>query len=149
MYLQEETDDKLKGLRKLQALLIVHQYNFRILHWNVIGVDFDPVHELMSQYYSKLDEFIDSVVEISVMCGEDIISVMDAVATKSIFTISSKRKYESKEVFKISRALFEEILEGIDEAINDCEHDDVKDELKIIQFWIRKELSYKNARRMK
>lgn len=147
--LEDTKPTKFTGLRKLQALLIVHQYNFRILHWNVTGVDFDPVHELMSDYYEKLGEFIDGIVEISILSGVDVVSVFDAAKTNSDKALDSNKKYTSEEVFKHTKEILRDLIEGMDEAIEDCEHEDVKDEIKTMQFWIRKELSYKTSQRNK
>lgn len=148
--LLESTNGKtLKGLTKLQAMLIIHQYNFRILHWKVTGVDFDPVHALMGEYYEKLGEFIDSIVEISILNGIDVISVLEAASSKVVPALDSKKTYTSKEVFEYTKNIFEDLVECMDEAIEECKHEDVRDEIKTMQFWIRKELSYKNIQRNK
>lgn len=54
----------------LLAIMLLHQSNMHILHWNAVGPEFDTMHvKVTDDYYSKIGEDLDGVCETIIRMG--------------------------------------------------------------------------------
>lgn len=65
------------SLRKLISILVLYQYNLRVMHWKCSGSKFPYIHTLIDEYISKYNEFIDTIAEMNLALGGSIPSYND------------------------------------------------------------------------
>jgi starvation-inducible DNA-binding protein len=74
------------------------------LHWNVLGLEFKPVHEYLEGLYDSMHEIFDEVAELLKMNGEfPLASLKDFLAVSEISELESK-DYSVKESLEIALA---------------------------------------------
>lgn len=141
-------------MQKLLAISVLYQHNYRVLHWKVCSTDFDPVHALMDSYVSEFGEFIDKFAEMSMMIGmnpiaiHEIDSVLSSMTARAM-SISSDKNYTPKEVFELSGRMLTTLQEMVrEELTNESLPRGIQSELEVIDYWITKELNYKNKQRL-
>lgn len=135
------------GLVKLHSLLVDYQYNFRVLHWKTVSNNFDGTHALMAEYYTKLEEFLDSVAEILLILDINPVSLEECAKVNDV-DCDPNKDYTRKECIEKTN----EMLNNLVSAINNAQKglpEDMQDELKQMQFYIRKEVEYKGKARAK
>lgn len=140
-------------MNDLLAVSIVLQHNFRVLHWKVSTPDFDSIHSLMDSYVSKFDELIDFFAEATMMMGEQPLSFHNIIDTLRVNNIELKSldsniNYTPAEVFEVTGFLLSQLQELVRNKLNSELPPGIKSELETIEFWITKELNYKNKQRL-
>lgn len=138
--------------KKLLALLTVYQYNLRVLHWKVTGLDFDDKHALLSDYYEAFDGFIDKVAELAMELGQDPISFNEIHSLcgsleENVLICNGNTNYSSIDALKLVDNMFNQLLT----VIENCQQgspSDVQSELDDIKQYLRLEGKYKNKRRL-
>ena len=101
--------------RNLLAALILFQHNVKILHWNLVGVDFDPVHQLLGDYYDQLGEFIDDIAETSIQLEIPPVGLTEAFdilngLNDDFVALEGKEIFTSEESFNSLGIMFEKLL---------------------------------------
>ena len=89
---------------KYLANINVNYVKLHNLHWNVLGLQFKPVHEYLEGLYDSMHEILDEVAELLKMNGEyPLASLKDFLAVAEIKELESK-DYNVKEVLEIALA---------------------------------------------
>lgn len=135
------------NLTRLLADLVVSEYSFRILHWNIVTDNFDGVHGLMDDYLSMIQGDIDSVAEILMMINGRPCSLKELLDKSECTIAEASKTYNRIQEFEIINKIFDDLIKDIDKCLTGLT-DDIADELKAIQFKYRKELQYKNKQRL-
>lgn len=138
--------------KKLLSLLVVYQYNLRVLHWKVVGLNFDGKHNLFGDYYAKFDEFIDSVAELALELDVNPASFSEAFAIlqsleEDVIICKGTEDYNPKEALLITGKMFEHLLRVV-ESCQEGLPTDVQGSLDDIKQYLRLEGRYKNKRRI-
>jgi DNA-binding ferritin-like protein len=143
------------NLKNLLSALILHHHNFRILHWNVSGVDFDPVHSLMGDYYDKLGGLVDDVAEICISLGIQPVNLHEALellgndGEEKYLELSGGTLFTSKDCFEKSEIIFRQLINMYQKLYSDKSiPESIINVLQEHQQWFRKECEYKNKRRL-
>ena len=89
---------------KYLANLAINYGKLHNLHWNVIGLQFKPVHEYLESLYDNMHEVLDEVAELLKMNGEyPLASFKEYLAVSEIIELESK-DYSVKEALEIALA---------------------------------------------
>ena len=89
---------------KYLANINVNYVKLHNLHWNVLGLQFKPVHEYLEGLYDSMHEILDEVAELLKMNGEyPLASLKDFLAVAEIKELESK-DYNVKEALEIALA---------------------------------------------
>ena len=89
---------------KYLANINVNYVKLHNLHWNVLGLQFKPVHEYLEGLYDSMHEIFDEVAELLKMNGEyPLASLKDFLAVSEIGELESK-DYSVKESLQIALA---------------------------------------------
>ena len=91
-------------VNKYLANINVNYVKLHNLHWNVLGLQFKPVHEYLEGLYDSMHEVFDEVAELLKMNGEyPLASLKDFLAVSEISELESK-DYNVKESLEIALA---------------------------------------------
>ena len=89
---------------KYLANINVNYVKLHNLHWNVLGLQFKPVHEYLEGLYDRMHEIFDEVAELLKMNGQyPLASLKDFLAVSEIQELESK-DYNVKESLEIALA---------------------------------------------
>ena len=136
------------NLKQFFEILNAYFYNFRVLHWKTKCENFDEYHELMNEYYDKLNDDIDLIAEI--MLSNDI-EVSKLSSIDEALYIDVYKNYNENEIVEETNKMFESILKYINRLLNEdsivVKNPGIKSELENLYSYYDKELSYKNKRR--
>ena len=89
---------------KYLANVAINYGKLHNLHWNVIGLQFKPVHEYLESLYDNMHEVLDEVAELLKMNGEyPLASFKEYLAVSEIIELESK-DYSVKEALEIALA---------------------------------------------
>ena len=89
---------------KYLANINVNYVKLHNLHWNVLGLQFKPVHEYLESLYDSMHEVFDEVAELLKMNGEyPLASLKEFLAVSEISELESK-DYSVKESLEIALA---------------------------------------------
>lgn len=80
------------------AVLNVKLHN---LHWNVVGINFKPLHSFTEELYDDVFEKFDAVAEIMKMKGEMPLSKMSDYLNNASIEEVEPKDFSSKEVLEI------------------------------------------------
>lgn len=142
------------NFRKLLAILINYKHNFHIIHWLMQDPNFEEFHELAGDYYTKIEECIDTVAEMGIAQGEMPLTLMEAFdllkEDKHKFAIlKSSGSYSGADLVAHIDVMFGDIVMFLEELIEAVENPGIRSELETMHAWFDKELNYKNKRRKK
>ena len=89
---------------KYLANVAINYGKLHNLHWNVIGLQFKPVHEYLESLYDNMHEVLDEVAELLKMNGDyPLASFKEYLAVSEIIELESK-DYSVKEALEIALA---------------------------------------------
>ena len=89
---------------KYLANVAINYGKLHNLHWNVIGLQFKPVHEYLESLYDSMHEVLDEVAELLKMNGEyPLASFKEYLAVSEIVELESK-DYSVKESLELALA---------------------------------------------
>ena len=87
---------------KYLANVAINYGKLHNLHWNVIGLQFKPVHEYLESLYDSMHEVFDEVAELIKMNGEyPLASLKDFLAVSEVKELESK-DYSVKESLEVA-----------------------------------------------
>lgn len=141
-------------MRRLLSVLTLYQSNVKILHWKLTTTDFDTVHSLMSEYEEKLGEFIDDIAEIGLQIETNPVNIVEAINLLNgdeaqYMSISGYEDFTPKTCFEKIDFMFSNLLSLYESHYNDESlAPDIVNVLQEHAYWLRKELRYKNKRRL-
>ena len=143
------------NLKRLFAGLVVYNYNLKLLHWNCTGKHFDTAHEMMDDYSSITNNYIDEIAEILKMIGCKPLCLDCAIklikedeSHEYLYLCCDEDSFSSKDVWKHTGVMFEGLINLYNEAITDTLPGDIISKLQEHQYWFRKEYSYKIKARL-
>ena len=140
----------------LDALLRLYEQNFRNLHWNAKGEDFNDSHKsITTEYYEMLAEDVDKVAEILSMLGKNpcnypqALEIINADPGKFVI-VDSEKLYTRKEIIEISAIMFNDICNLLSIAIEELENPldaGIRSELETLLYNYTLQHRYINKRR--
>ena len=142
--------------KMLNDVMRLYENNFRIMHWNSAGEEFNDGHvNITEKYYDMLAENIDKVSEIMGMLnifpdGYD----LDTLPEDNRFIrVDSNKYYSRKEAIEISEQMLNDISNLIvivleDQIINLPNNAGIKSELETLLYTIQFESRYLNKRKL-
>jgi len=145
----------LEQLQRLLAALTLFQQNLKILHWNIVGIDFDSTHALLGDYYDDFEDFIDDTAEfcktlnVSVLNLNDVISILEQDSI-SFVSLNGDESFTSKDCFVQISDMFEILIKIYDDvlAVGNIPGS-IVNKMQEHQQWLRKECQFKNKQRLK
>lgn len=144
----------------LNAVLRLYESNFRNLHWNSTGNEFNDAHKsITTDYYDMIGGDVDKIAEIMTMLGQNApnyIEVVDVIKNhqdKNFLIIDTSVLYNREEIIKFSDIMLNDICELLadcltDEVLSDPMNAGIKSELESILYNYTLESRYINKRRI-
>ena len=146
-------------LKELLAALIVCENNFRVLHWQFKGDQFDSYHKnTTSEYESMCREQADVIAEIIARLGgtplniAEVVEIIDS-SEREYLVVDSSSYYAKEDVIDNSEDMFKIILNLIenaldmDEIANDKSNVGIKSTLESMHEKFDLQYRYINKRR--
>ena len=112
-------------LIELNCILRLYESNFRNLHWNSAGENFDGAHkEITTDYYEMLGTTIDETAEIIAMLGENAPNYIETYkiiesSDKHHLLVDSNKLYSRKDVINYANIMLNDICELLVEVLED------------------------------
>ena len=122
----------------LLKILKVYANNIQILHRNLIGSNWNSNHERLQKYYEKVQECLDSMVEILMSLGFKEPTLKESLEYVEELEVINRSAEES---FKIVQGYFQNIIAEMNRMINIP--NDVISKMEEYQVWFRLEANYK------
>ena len=126
-------------MRNLLGKIKIITDNVKILHRNVIGMEWPYVHPNLADYYEKLTDMEDDVAEMLILLGESDMNMSEAV---NVYNSINVKKYTSREAYIITQHFFDDLIKHAMEC-RDSIPADCQSKLDEYVFWLRKEAYYK------
>ncbi len=122
----------------LLKILKVYANNIQVLHRNLIGSNWNSNHERLQKYYEKVQECLDSMVEILMSLGYTEPTLEESLEYVDELEVINRSEEES---FKIVQSYFQNIIAEMNRMINIP--NDVTSKMEEYQVWFRLEANYK------
>ena len=122
----------------LLKILKVYANNIQVLHRNLIGSNWNSNHERLQKYYEKVQECLDSMVEILMSLGFKEPTLKESLEYVDELEVINRSAEES---FKIVQSYFQNIIAEMNRMINIP--NDVTSKMEEYQVWFRLEANYK------
>lgn len=144
-------------LKLLDALLRLYEQNFRNLHWNAVGEDFNDSHkDITTEYYEMLSKDVDFIAEVLCMYNTCPVNYMEAAemissAENKYIMVESDRKYTRKDICEYTDLMFKDICKLLSEVIAQVQNPmdaGIKSELETMLYRYTLQSRYINARRL-
>ena len=129
---------------RLCAFLKIVVANLYVLHHNLVGGNWFSDHERLGDYYEKLADIADAVIERGLSLGYREPPISEAVLAFSGDVLSAENR-SARESFAEVRACFRSIA-GMMAAVEPETPPDVQNKLQEWQYWLNLEADYKLAR---
>lgn len=132
------TNENLVGYIKITA------QNLRTLHRHLKGGQWFEDHEKLGEYYDKIDDMEDNVVETMLSLGLKDISVVDAAQK---YNLLKPRSYTAQEAFPLVKGYFEKLNALFIAFKREVKlPDSVKSKFEEYEYWLHLESKYKLAK---
>lgn len=144
-------------LIELDAVLRIYEQNFRNLHWNSKGIEFNDSHKnITTEYYEMVSEDVDKVAELLAMLNIDAFNYLEAAdyITKSetkYFIVDSKTHYSKLEICKFADIMLNDICGILSDAIEELSNPldaGIRSELETMLYNYSLQARYLNKRRI-
>ena len=144
-------------LIELDAVLRIYEQNFRNLHWNSKGIEFNDSHKnITTEYYEMVSEDVDKVAELLAMLNIDAFNYLEAAdyITKSetkYFIVDSKTHYSKLEICKFADIMLNDICSILSAAIEELSNPldaGIRSELETMLYNYSLQARYLNKRRI-
>lgn len=122
----------------LLKILKVYANNIQVLHRNLIGSNWNSNHERLQKYYKKIQECLDSMVEILMSLGYTEPTLKESLEYVDELEVINRSAEES---FRIVQSYFQNIIAEMNRMINIP--NDVISKMEEYQVWFRLEANYK------
>lgn len=122
----------------LLKILKVYANNIQVLHRNLIGSNWNSNHERLQKYYEKVQECLDSMVEILMSLGYIEPTLKESLEYVEELEVINRSAEES---FRIVQSYFQNIIAEMNRMINIP--NDVISKMEEYQAWFRLEAKYK------
>jgi len=144
-------------LVELDATLRLYEQNFRNLHWNSKGNDFNDSHKsITTEYYEMVSADVDAIAEMEAILGIDPLNYTETAdyivkSEKQFITIQSNKHYTRAEIIEISNTMLLDICAVLSDAIEELSNPldaGIRSELETLLYKYTVEARYINKRRM-
>lgn len=122
----------------LLKMLKVYANNIQVLHRNLVGSNWNSNHERLQKYYVKVQECLDSMIEILMSLGFKEPTLKESLEYVDELEVINRSTEES---FKIVQGYFQNIIAEMNRMINIP--NDVISKMEEFQVWFRLEADYK------
>lgn len=122
----------------LLKMLKIYSNNIQILHRNLIGNNWNSNHEKLQEYYEKVQNCFDELVELFMSLDYREPSLIESLEYISEIEIKNR---ESKESFEIVQTYFRNLIAEMN-RLEDIP-DDIFNKIEEYQEWFRLEADYK------
>lgn len=129
---------------RLCAFLKIVVANLYVLHHNLFGGNWFSDHERLGDYYDKIGDMADAVIERGLSLGYREPNITEAALTFTGDVLSCDNR-EARESFSLVREYFRSLAGMMDAAMPDVPPD-VQNKLQEWQYWLNIEADYKLAR---
>lgn len=119
-------------------MLKIYANNIQALHRNLIGSNWNSNHERLQKYYEKVQECLDSMVEILMSLGFKEPTLKESLEYVEELEVINRSAEES---FRIVQSYFQNIIAEMNRMINIP--NDVISKMEEYQVWFRLEANYK------
>lgn len=141
-------------LKVLFAALVAYRHNIHMLHWKVVGPDFDCVHKLLDQYVGQFNTFIDEIAEMILSMGNNPLTIQECMelldqCDSHVLIIESTEDYDTEKVYKALEIMFNDLYTLYNDISNDCDCSECNSKFDEHKYWLRVESKYKNVKRMR
>lgn len=134
----------MNAYERLCAFLKIVVENLLTLHHNLVGGNWFSDHERLGDYYDKIIDMADAVIERGLALGYREPSIAEAVLAFSGEVLSCENR-EANDSFTLTREYFRSLAGMMDAAMPDTPPD-VQNKLQEWQYWLNLESDYKLAR---
>ena len=134
----------MNAYERLCAFLKIVVENLLTLHHNLVGGNWFSDHERLGDYYDKLSDMADAVIERGLSLGYREPSIAEAVLAFTNDVLPSENR-GAMESFSRVREFFRALAGMMDVAMPDTPPD-VQNKLQEWQYWLNLEADYKLAR---
>lgn len=122
----------------LLKMLKIYSNNIQVLHRNLIGENWNSNHERLQEYYEKVQECLDEMVELFMTLGYKEPTLKESLEYIEELEIINRNSEDS---FKIVRSYFDNIIAEMNRLENIPK--DIISKVEEYQVWFRKESDYK------
>ena len=145
------------NLLLFDAILRLYEQNFRNLHWNSAGMEFNDSHkDITTGYYEMISKDVDDVAEILHMLNVYPLNYIEAAnmimkAEKQYYVVNSSTNYSRGDICKAADIMLRDICEMLAEIIQALEDPldaGIKSFFEDMLFRYTKEARYLNKRRL-
>lgn len=149
----------MEKIKLLCSVMRFYESNFRLLHWNSVGKEFNDVHvSITTKYYEDLGDDIDKVAEIGCMLNvmplnydEVIVNIQDNQF--NVLKIESNKLYTRKQIVEFTDTMLGDICKLLVDAIQDetiqlPDNTGIKSDLEAMHSKYNLEYKFINKRRM-
>lgn len=119
-------------------MLKIYANNIQVLHRNLVGSNWNSNHERLQEYYEKVQECLDSMIEILMSLGYIEPTLKESLEYVNELEIINRSAEES---FKIVQEYFQNIIAEMNRLDNIP--DDIVSKMEEYQVWFRLEANYK------
>ena len=143
----------IEKLQVLFAVLVCYKHNIQMMHWKVIGEDFECIHRNLDEYTAKFSEIIDDIAEMIMSLDGSPLTLQESIELLSktdahVLIIESKDNYNDSEVSKALDIIFDDLYNIYTEIISTCEYSECASKLDEHKYWLRLTGKYKIKRRL-
>lgn len=103
-------------LKELFCVLCIYHFNFRNMHWNSVGENFDNAHkEITTEYYEMLDGTIDTVGEMLTRLGINPCNYVEVLkfikeTDGNYMVVESSQLYDRTAIVTMSETMLTDIV---------------------------------------
>ena len=119
-------------------MLKIYANNIQVLHRNLVGSNWNSNHERLQEYYEKVQECLDSMIEILMSLGYIEPTLKESLEYVEELEVINRSAEES---FRIVQSYFQNIIAEMNRMINIP--NDVISKMEEYQVWFRLEANYK------
>lgn len=146
-------------LVELNSVLRLYESNFRNLHWNSVGEEFNDSHKsITTEYYNMISITIDVTAEMLAMLGCNAPNYVEALENlkngeRNYMVVDSNVLYDRRKIVVFANVMLKDICELISEVLREDEINDprnvgIKSELESILYQYDLQCRYINAKRI-
>lgn len=119
-------------------MLKIYANNIQILHRNLVGNNWNSNHERLQKYYEKVQECLDSIIEILMSLGFKEPTLKESLEYVDELEVVDRSAEDS---FKIVHDYFQNVIAEMNRLDNIPS--DVVSKIEEYQVWFRLEANYK------
>lgn len=136
----------MNAYERLCACLKIVVANLYVLHHNLLGGNWFGDHERLGDYYDKIGDMADAVIERGLSIGYREPSIAEAVTTFADRVITGDSR-DARESYSLVQGSFRTLAAMMDEAMP-ITPPDVQNKLQEWQYYLNLEAAYKLAREL-